>query len=233
MKLPRNCYLLKMKIINESLDFFTLQISLNKEKNIIKYSPEKDILIIYDNNNLGKLLKTKENQLQKILRTKRKETFFIGFKLNFVLHDEITKNRISSKNYITILDKRIKPEKIYKTDITTNRITKLYTDGSYLEQKNKGGFAVYIKYRTGKNKLYAFKTKAIGNNLIELKAVIKGIQILKKERSIRIITDSRYVIKGATEWIQNWKINNWKTANGERVKNIRSWKKLNKLANYN
>jgi len=225
-----NRYLLRMKIINKINEFYYIQISLNKEKCIIKFSLDKAILCFNDNNNLSKLLKAKEIQVRKILSTKRKDTFFIGFKLNFVLHDEIQDNKIITKDFITILDRRNKIEKIYKISKSDNNITELFTDGSYLEHENKGAYAIYIKYITGETKLYTYKTKAIGNNLIELQAVIRGIKILRKEKEIRVVTDSRYVIKGATEWIQNWKINNWRTANGERVKNIRYWKKIDRLA---
>ena len=41
-----------------------------------------------------------------------------------------------------------------------------------------------------------------------------------------IITDSNYVKGGVTDWINNWKKNNWKTANKKDVKNIDLWKRL-------
>jgi ribonuclease HI len=43
------------------------------------------------------------------------------------------------------------------------------------------------------------------------------------------VTDSQYVRKGLTEWIINWKLNNWTTANGEKVKNIEYWKRFDRL----
>jgi ribonuclease HI len=57
------------------------------------------------------------------------------------------------------------------------------------------------------------------------------LELLKDEVEIRLITDSQYVRKGLTEWIINWKLNNWKTANGESVKNIKHWKKFDNLSN--
>ena len=70
-----------------------------------------------------------------------------------------------------------------------------------------------------------FGIKEIQNSsLIELIAVIEGLKELADHKKVRIVTDSRYVIKGLTEWLYNWKLNDWYTAQGEKVKNITFWK---------
>jgi ribonuclease HI len=39
-------------------------------------------------------------------------------------------------------------------------------------------------------------------------------------------TDSQYVMKGITEWINGWKARGWRTAAKEPVKNVDLWTKL-------
>jgi len=71
------------------------------------------------------------------------------------------------------------------------------------------------------------------NNRMELLGVIRALQYIKKEKSAKnniiIRTDSRYVQKGITEWMGIWKANNWKTKNGQEVKNLQFWKRLDKI----
>ena len=64
---------------------------------------------------------------------------------------------------------------------------------------------------------------------MELLAVNYGLNKLKKYDKIRIITDSQYVIKGASEWLPLWKLNKFVTANGTKAKNINEWNKFNSL----
>ena len=64
---------------------------------------------------------------------------------------------------------------------------------------------------------------------MELTAVIKSLELLKRKCKIKITTDSTYVKNGITNWINNWKNNNWKTANKKPVKNKELWLKLDKL----
>ena len=68
--------------------------------------------------------------------------------------------------------------------------------------------------------------KETTNNRMELMAAISSLEGLEKSTKLTIITDSNYVKGGVTEWIKNWKKNNWKTANKKDVKNIDLWKRL-------
>jgi len=74
------------------------------------------------------------------------------------------------------------------------------------------------------------------NNQMELQAVIEALAALKKshqksdELSIRVISDSKYVLDGIQKWIINWKKKGWKTAAGKDVLNQDFWKKLDSLA---
>ena len=65
---------------------------------------------------------------------------------------------------------------------------------------------------------------------MELTAVIRALEALKRPSVVRIHTDSQYVQKGITEWIGGWKARGWRTAAKEPVKNVDLWKRLDELA---
>ena len=67
---------------------------------------------------------------------------------------------------------------------------------------------------------------ATTNNRMELTAVIEALATLKRPSRVVLHTDSQYVMKGITEWIDGWKARGWRTAAKEPVKNVDLWKKL-------
>ena len=110
---------------------------------------------------------------------------------------------------------------------------KIYTDGSCLENPGDGGWAAIIIIDKQK-KIISGNQKNTTNNRMELLAPIEALKTLKINSEIEIITDSKYVKLGITEWINNWKKNGWKTANKKEVKNIELWKELDSLVeNFN
>ena len=48
----------------------------------------------------------------------------------------------------------------------------------------------------------------------------------KRPCKVRLLTDSKYVLDGATKWIKGWKKNGWKTADKKPVKNVELWQRL-------
>lgn len=105
---------------------------------------------------------------------------------------------------------------------------KVYTDGSCLGNPGNGGWAFVvinekdISYRAG------FERNTT-NNQMELMAAIKAIEFLDKYNDINLNTDSNYVRQGITNWILNWKRNNWKTSTKKAVKNRELWERLDNL----
>ena len=65
---------------------------------------------------------------------------------------------------------------------------------------------------------------ATTNNRMELLAVIRALDALKRPVAARVHTDSQYVQKGISEWIHGWKARGWKTASKEPVKNADLWR---------
>ena len=105
---------------------------------------------------------------------------------------------------------------------------KIYTDGSCLENPGDGGWAAIIIIDQQK-KIISGNQENTTNNRMELLAPIEALKTLKKKSKVEIITDSKYVKLGITEWIHNWKMNGWQTSNRKEVKNIDLWKQLDSL----
>ena len=61
------------------------------------------------------------------------------------------------------------------------------------------------------------------NNRMELMAAIEALNALKGPRKVVLHTDSKYVMHGITEWMDNWKKRGWKTSNKKPVKNQDLW----------
>lgn len=109
------------------------------------------------------------------------------------------------------------------------KITKVYTDGACSGNPGSGGWGVVIL--TDKLKTYNGSEKETTNNRMELKAAIMGIKNSDMTSQITIYTDSKYVKDGITNWITNWKKNNWITASKKPVKNQDLWKELDNMNN--
>ena len=105
---------------------------------------------------------------------------------------------------------------------------KIYTDGSCLENPGDGGWAAIIIIDQQK-KIISGNQENTTNNRMELLAPIEALKTLQKNSKVEIITDSKYVKLGITEWIHNWKMNGWQTSNKKEVKNIDLWKQLDSL----
>ena len=68
------------------------------------------------------------------------------------------------------------------------------------------------------------------NNRMEMTAVIRALESLKRPSTIEVHTDSQYVQKGISEWMTGWKKRNWRTADGKPVKNQDLWLQLDSLS---
>ena len=101
----------------------------------------------------------------------------------------------------------------------------IYTDGACRGNPGPGGWGVVLV--SGKHRREMFGGEAeTTNNRMELTAVIKALQALKRPCRVMLHTDSQYVKKGITEWIHSWKAKGWKTAAKQPVKNTDLWQAL-------
>jgi len=105
----------------------------------------------------------------------------------------------------------------------------IYTDGACSGNPGPGGWGAILMYQ-GNSKEISGGCKDTTNNIMELTAVIKALKMLKYACEVDLYSDSAYVVNAFKQkWIENWKKNNWKTANKEPVKNKELWQELDNL----
>ncbi|ADL12757.1 ribonuclease H family protein [Acetohalobium arabaticum] len=219
-----------MEIISQLGDDYKIKVSQKDKSASFWFNPESKELRFCGDNKLSSLLKEKEYQLRKMLHTKRMDTYYVGFELKFCLRTKKDVSGFNDKERLMVVDKReAEIESYTRENYESNRIPKVYTDGSFLEELDNGAYAVIIKDEAGEYEYYTERVDVKNSNLIELLAAIKGVELLENRERIRIVTDSQYVRKGLAEWIINWRLNDWQTVNGEQVKHIDYWKKFDEL----
>lgn len=101
----------------------------------------------------------------------------------------------------------------------------IFTDGACSGNPGAGGFGVILR-REDREKEISGCEPMTTNNRMELTAVIKALEALKKPCRVRLVTDSNYVVQGMTSWIFQWMRNNWKNSQKKQVLNRDLWEKL-------
>ncbi len=107
----------------------------------------------------------------------------------------------------------------------TDAIIDIYTDGACSGNPGPGGWAAILRAKGHERELSGSEVSTT-NNRMELTAVIRALEALKRPSAIRLHTDSRYVMDGAAKWLPRWKANGWKTAEKKPVKNAELWRAL-------
>lgn len=100
-----------------------------------------------------------------------------------------------------------------------------YTDGACKGNPGPGGWGVILRFKDKILELFEGELSTT-NNRMEITATIMALEHLKKPCSVAIYTDSKYVIQGASSWLDKWKKNSWLTANKKPVKNDDLWRRL-------
>lgn len=116
----------------------------------------------------------------------------------------------------------------------------VYTDGACSNNGNKNakaGIGIYFSKDNDNNVSEKLEGENLTNNIAELMAVIRAINILKKMENIEnknkiIVTDSTYVIKCATNYGEKLAKNNWLTLKDKQPPpNVELVKRLYELTN--
>lgn len=105
----------------------------------------------------------------------------------------------------------------------------IYTDGACRGNPGPGGWAATLELGEHLRELSGAEAMTT-NNRMELTAVIRALEALKRSVAARVHTDSEYVRRGITEWLPNWKARGWRTADRKPVKNQDLWEQLDAAA---
>ena len=108
-------------------------------------------------------------------------------------------------------------------------MVEIYTDGACKGNPGVGGWGVLLMH-DGRTRELRGGEPHTTNNRMELIAVIRALEALKRGTRVRLHTDSQYVQLGISKWIRDWKQRGWRTANRKPVKNEDLWRRLDELA---
>ena len=105
----------------------------------------------------------------------------------------------------------------------------IYSDGACKGNPGPGGWGALL-VTDGHRKEISGGEANTTNNRMEMTAVIRALESLKRPSTVEVHTDSQYVQKGISEWMTGWKKRNWRTADGKPVKNQDLWLQLDALS---
>ncbi|MBP7721433.1 MAG: ribonuclease HI [Alphaproteobacteria bacterium] len=100
----------------------------------------------------------------------------------------------------------------------------IFTDGACSGNPGPGGWGAILRYN-GVEKELSGGEKDTTNNRMEMMAAIAALEALKKESTVDLYTDSKYLQQGVMEWMPGWKKKGWPA----RIKNQDLWKRLDSV----
>lgn len=105
----------------------------------------------------------------------------------------------------------------------------IYTDGGCDPNPGPGGWAaILVDTKTAREKEISGSELQTTNNRMELTAAIQALKALKHRCQIDFYTDSQYVQKGITQWIEKWIAKNWERKSSP-IENVDLWQELHQL----
>ncbi|RPI45508.1 MAG: ribonuclease HI [Betaproteobacteria bacterium] len=113
--------------------------------------------------------------------------------------------------------------------MTVKAVVEIFADGACKGNPGAGGWGAILRSGTHSKELYGGEPHTT-NNRMELTAVIRALEALRRPSRVRVHTDSQYVQKGISVWIHDWKKRGWRTAEKKPVKNADLWFRLDELA---
>jgi ribonuclease HI len=101
----------------------------------------------------------------------------------------------------------------------------IHTDGACRGNPGIGGWGAVLTTGSHQRELYGADPDTT-NNKMELTAAIMALEALTRHCQVVVVTDSQYLRKGITEWIERWKAQGWMNRSKKPVKNQGLWIRL-------
>ncbi|MHC5113897.1 MAG: ribonuclease HI [Planctomycetota bacterium] len=106
----------------------------------------------------------------------------------------------------------------------------LFTDGACSGNPGPGGWAYILRdLASGREVEESDGEASTTNNRMELLGAINGLERLERPSRVDLYSDSQYVVKGLSEWMDGWKAKGWRRSGNSPVKNVELWKRLDQL----
>jgi ribonuclease HI len=113
--------------------------------------------------------------------------------------------------------------------MTTRPIVDIHCDGACSPNPGVGGWGVVLSSNDRKREMRGAELTTT-NNRMELTAAIRALEALKLPCTVRLNTDSLYVLNPFKKgWLANWQRNGWRTADKKPVSNVDLWQQLHAL----
>ncbi|MBW1782286.1 MAG: ribonuclease HI [Deltaproteobacteria bacterium] len=109
------------------------------------------------------------------------------------------------------------------------KIVEIFTDGACSGNPGPGGYGSLLRYGDVTKEISGCEPDTT-NNRMEMMAVIEALRQLKRPCKVTLYTDSRYVMRGMTEWISGWIRRNWINSQKKPVVNRDLWEKILELS---
>ncbi len=107
-------------------------------------------------------------------------------------------------------------------------VVEIHTDGACSGNPGPGGWGAVLVWK-GRRRELSGAEPGTTNNRMELLAAIRALEALKRPMRVRIFTDSEYLKRGMSEWLEGWKRRGWRTAARKPVRNRDLWERLDEL----
>jgi ribonuclease HI len=108
-------------------------------------------------------------------------------------------------------------------------LVEIFSDGACSGNPGPGGWGTILRCGGHEKELSGYEAETT-NNRMELIGAIAGFEALTRPCRVRLTTDSEYVKKGMTEWIEGWVRRDWKNSQKKPVANRDLWERLLELA---
>jgi len=105
----------------------------------------------------------------------------------------------------------------------------IFSDGACSGNPGPGGWGTLLRCGGQEKELSGYEPETT-NNRMELTGAIAGLEALKRPCRVSLTTDSEYVKKGITEWIDGWVAKGWKNSQKKPVANRDLWERLLELS---
>ena len=107
-------------------------------------------------------------------------------------------------------------------------IVEIFSDGACSGNPGPGGWGTLLRFGGREKELSGYDPETT-NNRMELIGAIAGFEALTRPCLVELTTDSQYVKKGITEWIDGWVKRGWKNSQKKPVANRDLWERLLEL----
>jgi ribonuclease HI len=194
------------------------------------YNMEKQSLKLHGDSEYLLILNKNRNQFLKIIKSTLTKKVFSGQKIHCVFINNFPFITEDSFQKFICVDQRFGNLNISVGASDDKSVVQLISDGAFSSESGKAGFGGVLIFPDGSREEYSESFITGASNLMELKAVVEGLKRLNDFSLIKIFTDSRFVIRGFSNWIHFWKHNGWRTAYGQSVKYSELWQEASEIS---